>query len=85
MNAIDDAIRSTLATYGKIRADVVTLADDDDLYQAGLTSHASINVMIALEDGLEIEFPEALLRRSTFQSIGNLREAIRSLDVAAGA
>ena len=31
---------------------------DDDLYLLGLTSHATVNVMLALEDEFEIEFPE---------------------------
>ena len=33
------------------------LADDADLYQAGMTSHASVNLMLALEDGLRRRVP----------------------------
>ena len=35
-----------------------------DLYAAGMTSHASVNVMLALEDAFDIEFPDELLTKS---------------------
>ena len=53
----EESIRSALAAHGRLAVDVSTLSNDDDLYAAGLTSHATINVMLALEDDLEIEFP----------------------------
>ena len=42
---------------------VDSLAEDADLYAAGLTSHATVNLMIALEDHFGVEFPERMLRR----------------------
>ena len=62
-----------------VRFDVATLDDHASLYAAGLTSHASVNVMLALEDAFEVEFPERYLRRSTFESIASLLEALDSL------
>ena len=56
--------------------DVATLDDDADLYGAGLSSHAAVNVMIALEDVFDIEFPDSLLRKSTFASIDAIRAAV---------
>ena len=47
-----------------------------DLYRAGLTSHASVNVMLALEDAFDIEFPDALLKKSTFESIAAIADAL---------
>ena len=41
--------------------------------------HASVNVMLALEDEFEIEFPEPMLRRSTFESVAAIRTAISEL------
>ena len=37
------------------------------------------NLMLALEDEFDVEFPERLLKRSTFESVLNLREALESL------
>ena len=44
-----------------------------------MTSHASVNVMLALEDEFDIEFPEAMLRKSTFESIAAIRGAFGEL------
>ena len=56
-----------------------TLGDNDDLYALGLTSHASVELMLALEDAFDVEFPERMLKRSTFGSITSLHEALREI------
>src|SRR5450631_1961226 len=78
-----DQIREVLASFGRLTVDVSTLDDRDDLYAAGLTSHASVNVMLGLEDAFDIEFPERLLKKSTFSSIGSILDALNSLPVSA--
>ena len=55
------------------------ITDSDDLYAAGLTSHASVELMLQLEDEFDVEFPERLLKRSTFESIASLHEALAGL------
>ena len=66
-----DQIRQVIKEQGHLSVDVDTLGDDADLYQAGMTSHASVNVMIALEDTFDIEFLDSMLKRSVFE-IGRL-------------
>ena len=73
-------IRGVLAEHGRLPVHVERLSDDDDLFQAGMTSHASVNVMLALEDAFDVEFPEAMLRKSTFSSISALRRALGALE-----
>lgn len=51
-----------------------------DLYQAGMTSYASVALMIALENEFDIEFPDGMLSRSVFQSIDSITAAIDSLE-----
>ena len=65
-----EEIRAILGTTGWLQTEVGTLSDDADLYAAGLTSLASVNLMLALEEKFDIEFPERMLRRKTFESIG---------------
>lgn len=72
-------IRDVLAEHGRLAKDVATLGDDDDLYQAGMTSHASVNLMLALEGAFDIEFPDAMLRRSVFESVSAIRAAVDEL------
>lgn len=72
-------IRQLLAEHGRLGCDVSTLGEDADLYQAGMSSHASVNVMLALEAAFEIEFPDAMLRRRAFESIAAIRSAVEEL------
>ena len=76
---MNDKIRQTLKDHARLPVDVETLSDDDDLYQAGMTSHASVNVMLALEDAFDVEFPDHLLRRSVFESVAAIRGALSEL------
>lgn len=82
---MNEMIRQTVAAHARISADLASIADDDDLYAAGMTSQASVNVMLALEDAFDIEFPDRMLTRSVFQSINSIRTALLELeaDVAA--
>jgi acyl carrier protein len=76
---MDDTIRKILAEHGHFPGDVANIRYEDDLYLAGMTSHASVNVMLALEDEFDIEFPEAMLRKSTFESVAAIRGAVDEL------
>lgn len=75
-----EKIRALVGEHGKLPVDVASLSDDDDLYGAALTSHASVNLMPTLEDSFDVEFPDDMLRRSTFASIGAIRDALTRLD-----
>ena len=44
-----------------------------------MTSHASVNVMLALEGAFDIEFPDELLKRSVFASIASIRDAVAGI------
>lgn len=74
-----DRIRQILAEHARLNVDAGSLADSDDLYQAGMTSHASVQVMLALEDEFDVEFPDAMLKRSVFESIDSMAAAIGTL------
>ena len=75
-------IRSILKEHGRLTKDADTLAADADLYQAGMTSHASVNVMLALEGEFDVEFSDAMLKRSSFESIAAIGNVIDELCAA---
>jgi acyl carrier protein len=79
MSTMYDEIRGIVAAYGRLPVDPAALADDADLYEAGMTSHASVSVMLALEDAFELEFPDEMLTRDVFESINSITAAITSL------
>jgi acyl carrier protein len=73
------AIREILAQHGRLSVDIQTLSDETDLHHAGLTSLATVGVMLALEERFDIEFPDSKLSRATFRSISTLAETISEL------
>jgi acyl carrier protein len=79
----DERIRAVLDAHAKLRVPAAEIADDADLYAAGMTSHASVNVMLALEDAFDVEFPDELLTKHTFCTVGTVRAAVLSLTEAA--
>ncbi len=72
-------IRNLVITHARLSADPAALADTSDLYAAGLTSLTTVNLMLALEDHFDIEFPDRMLVRRTFESIQSLAEAVQAL------
>ncbi len=74
-----ETIREILVQHGRLPGDVQNLPADGDLYAAGLTSLATVGVMLAIEDKYDVEFPESLLNRGTFRSILSIAEAVSEL------
>jgi acyl carrier protein len=74
-----ETIREIVAAHARLRVDVSTLHDDADLYEAGLTSLSTVNLMLALEERFDVEFTDKMLKRRTFQSIASLSAAISEL------
>ena len=79
---IDTDIRGILRDYARLSMDASDIGETDDLYAAGMTSHASVTVMLACEDAWDVEFPQHLLKKSTFASISAIRAALAEIGVA---
>jgi len=76
---VGERIRAVLDTHARLTGPASALGPGDDLYAAGMTSHASVNVMLALEDAFDIEFPDELLTKSTFCTLERLEDAVAAL------
>jgi acyl carrier protein len=74
-----EEIRQIISDHARLRVEADELAADTDLYQVGMTSHASVNVMLALEDHFDIEFPNHMLKPSVFESISSIEAAVSEL------
>jgi len=72
-------IRPLLAEHARLRVPIDELSDDADLYEAGLTSLSTVNLMLALEEHFDVEFLDRMLSRRTFGSLRALSEAIEEL------
>lgn len=74
-----EQVRTIVAQHARLPIDVAQLSDSADLYAAGLTSLTTVNLMLAIEDHFDIEFPDQMLGRKTFESIQSLSEAIEEI------
>lgn len=83
MQELQIKIRELIEEHARLTCEVANLSIDDDLYSAGLTSHANVQVMLALENAFDIEFPDEMLRPEIFESIASISEAVATLTDAA--
>jgi acyl carrier protein len=80
---MNERIRLIIQEHARLPIDISTLPDDANLYAAGLTSHASVNLMLALEEGFDIEFPDEMLTRGAFESVSSIQSALSTLGATA--
>ncbi len=81
---VNDQIRTILDEHARLSVDIGSVADGDDLYAAGMTSHASVTVMLACEDAWDLEFPQHMLKKSTFASVAAIAAALAELAISDG-
>ncbi|MFM2278918.1 MAG: hypothetical protein RLZZ444_1149 [Pseudomonadota bacterium] len=81
---MEKIIRDIVAKSGQLPISIDDIRNDDNLFDLGLASFACVQIMIGIEDTLSIEFPDELLNRQTFQTIGAMVEQVTRLqDLAA--
>ncbi len=76
---MNETIRGLLAKFGSLPVPVDQLQDDTDLYTAGLSSFASVQVMLGIEDAFDVEFPDTMLNRRSFASIAAIEACVQQL------
>lgn len=74
-----EAIRKIITDHGRLPVSAESLDEAQDLYASGLTSFAAVQLMLALEDRFEIEFPESMLNRRSFASIAAIKACVEEL------
>ncbi|MGH3743626.1 MAG: acyl carrier protein [Mycobacteriales bacterium] len=75
----DEQIREVLAQHASLAVDAAAVGAADNLYAIGMTSHASVRVMLALEDAFDVEIPDNFLRKETFESIASISELLSAI------
>ncbi len=76
---MNGTIRNLLEQHGRLPVTVSSLADDQDLYAAGLTSFAAVQLMLGLEEAFDVEFPERMLNRKSFASINAIAACLSEI------
>jgi len=73
---ISQRVYNILSELHTLHIDVSELADDQDLYEAGLKSMAAVHLMLALEDEFGIEFADSALHRGAFATVARIHSLI---------
>lgn len=79
MHDVENRVRVAVAEVVGGRIDADRIGESDDLFAAGVTSHQTVQIMLALEDEFDVEFPDTMLTRSTFTSIDSMVRAVGEL------
>lgn len=74
-----EKIRKIIKDHARLPIDVAMLEDSSDLGEAGMTSHANVMLMLALENEFDLEFPDTMLSRRVFESVDSIAAAIEVL------
>lgn len=78
-NSTTARIKKVIVDYAELDCDIAQLHLDDDLFTIGMSSRASVNLMIGLESEFDIEFPDEMLRKEVFESVRAIGNAIELL------
>jgi len=76
---ITTRVQQVIAEYAEIGTASNTINADDDLFALGMSSRASVGVMLGLESEFDIEFPDNMLRKDVFESMQSIATAVGSL------
>jgi acyl carrier protein len=75
-----ELVRQMIDEHGRLKVAARDLSANADLYEIGLTSFAAVQIMLALEAALGVQFPERMLRRQTMSSINSILAELRRLE-----
>jgi acyl carrier protein len=78
-----EKIREIVARHSGLAIDVSNIGENTDLYEAGMTSFASVDLMLGLEEAFDVEFPDSMLTRKTFASLKAIADAVATLSAQA--
>ncbi|MCM2475959.1 acyl carrier protein [Rhizobium sp. CG5] len=73
---MNEKIRNLLTKLGGLPVAATEIAHDADLYAIGLSSFASVQLMLGIEEAFDIEFPDHLLNRKSFVSIDAIERTV---------
>ncbi|WP_433651516.1 phosphopantetheine-binding protein [Micromonospora zamorensis] len=76
---METQVRAILQERSGLGEAVQGIGIHESLWLLGMTSLASVEVMLALEAAFGFEFPESRLRHATFATIFNIMRCIREL------
>lgn len=81
--SMEAQVRAILQQHSGLRETAAGIGVHESLWQLGMTSLASVEVMVALESTFDVEFPDSWLRHATFGTIFNIMGCVTALTESA--
>lgn len=72
-------IRSIVIREAQLSMDAQKISDTMSLDDAGITSLARMNIVLALEDHFQITFPDEVMTRNNFASIAAVSKTVNDV------
>jgi acyl carrier protein len=76
---MEQKVRAIIEEHSGLGEVIQGITSHDDLWLMGMTSLASVQVMLALESTFGFEFPESKLLHVTFSSISRIMDCVKEL------
>ncbi|MCF7697256.1 acyl carrier protein [Mycetohabitans sp. B2] len=76
---MNSKLREILAQWADLDVPIASLSDDASLYDAGMSSLATVKILMAIENAFNVEIPDEWLTRELFTSVASLSQAIKQL------
>ncbi|MCG1043331.1 acyl carrier protein [Mycetohabitans sp. B8] len=76
---MNSKLREILAQWADLDVPIASLSDDASLYDAGMSSLATVKILMAIENAFNVEIPDEWLTRELFTSVAWLGQAIKQL------
>ena len=77
---VREQVRDLLARWARLSKPADRIGGSEDLFRLGLDSQSVINLMLALEERFEMEFPEERLKRASFATLDTIVQVVRPTD-----
>lgn len=77
--ALDSKLGALAREFAPALPDDPKLARDADLHEAGLTSMATVKLMLAVEAAFDLEIPDADLTPENFRSVASIGRLVARL------
>ncbi|OLT27950.1 hypothetical protein BJF83_16635 [Nocardiopsis sp. CNR-923] len=75
---MQEQIRVVMKEFAKLSGIADGIAEGADLWEAGMDSLTSVQLLLRLEDYFGVELPDEALTRETFRSIRAMTEVLRT-------
>lgn len=74
-----EVIRDSVARNGRLKVAMDQVENHQDLFSVGLSSFAAVQIMMAVEEAFDVEFPQTMMSLKSFTSVNTIAGCLAQL------